>query len=110
MSSLLQQQLAETTLSLKNAYPHQPEIGIILGSGLGNLISEIKIEKEINYNVIPHFPVSTVEGHSGRLLFGELSEKRVAVMAGRFHFYEGYTSQQVVYPVRVMKMLGIHTI
>jgi purine-nucleoside phosphorylase len=110
MASSLMQQLSETTLFIKEQYPQQPEIGIVLGSGLGNLISEIKIEKEINYNSIPHFPVSTVEGHSGKLLFGELSGKQILVMAGRFHYYEGYTPQQVAYPIRIMQMLGIHTV
>lgn len=110
MSSPLMQQLAETTDYIKTIYPHQPEIGIILGSGLGNFIQEIKIEKEISYSNIPNFPVSTVEGHRGNLILGELSGKRVAVMAGRFHYYEGYTPQQVTYPVRVMKMLGGHTL
>ena len=110
MASILLQQLEETTLFIKTIYPGSPEAGIILGSGLGNLVNEITIEKEIGYEAIPHFPVSTVEGHSGKLLFGELSGKKVMVMAGRFHFYEGYTAQQVAYPVRVMKMLGIHTL
>src|SRR6266498_4848523 len=110
MPSSLMQQLSETTSFIKNLYPHKPDVGIVLGSGLGNLISEITIEKEISYNVIPHFPVSTVEGHSGKLLFGELSGKLIAVMAGRFHYYEGYTAKEVSYPIRVMKMLGIHTL
>jgi len=110
MPSSLMQQLSETTSFIKNLYPHKPDVGIVLGSGLGNLISEITIEKEISYDAIPHFPVSTVEGHSGKLLFGELSGKRIAVMAGRFHYYEGYTAQEVSYPIRVMKMLGIHTL
>jgi purine-nucleoside phosphorylase len=110
MPSSLMQQLAETTSFIKQQYSEQTEIGIVLGSGLGNLINEIKVEKEISYDAIPHFPVSTVEGHSGKLLFGELSGKRIAVMAGRFHFYEGYKPQQVAYPIRVMKMLGVHTV
>ncbi|HXL54795.1 MAG TPA: purine-nucleoside phosphorylase [Chitinophagaceae bacterium] len=110
MPSPLMQQLHETTSFIKDLYPHKPDVGIVLGSGLGNFISEITIEKEISYDAIPHFPVSTVEGHSGKLLFGELSGKRIAVMAGRFHYYEGYTAQEVSYPIRVMKMLGIHTL
>jgi purine-nucleoside phosphorylase len=110
MPSQLMQQLAETSAYIKNIYPYEPEVGIILGSGLGNLVSEMKVEKEIDYSDIPHFPVSTVMGHSGQLYFGELNNKRVLVMAGRFHFYEGYTPQQVAYPIRVMKMLGIHTL
>lgn len=110
MQTQLLQQLNETISFIKNIYPHQPETGIVLGSGLGNFAAEMQIEKEIEYGLIPHFPVSTVVGHSGKLLFGELSGKKVLVMAGRFHFYEGYTPQQVAYPIRVMKMLGIKTL
>ncbi len=110
MPSSIIQQLEETVSFIKSIYPHKPKAGIILGSGLGNLVNEIKIENEIGYDAIPHFPVSTVEGHSGKLLLGELSGKKVVVMAGRFHYYEGYTPQQVAYPVRVMKMLGINTL
>jgi purine-nucleoside phosphorylase len=101
------QQLQETTSFIKSIYPHTPQVGIVLGSGLGNFTQEIQVEKEISYEAIPHFPVSTVEGHHGKLIFGELSGKKVVVMAGRFHFYEGYTPDQVVYPIRVMKQLGI---
>ena len=85
----------------------EPRFGIILGTGLGGLIQEINMLKVINYEDIPHFPVSTVESHSGKLIFGKLSGKPVVAMQGRFHYYEGYTMQQVVFPVRVMKMLGI---
>lgn len=84
-----------------------PETGIILGTGLGGLVHEIEAEFVLPYETIPDFPVSTVEGHSGKLIFGKLSGKNVVAMQGRFHFYEGYTMQQVVYPVRVMKLLGI---
>jgi purine-nucleoside phosphorylase len=101
------QQLHETTSFIQSMYAHTPEVGIVLGSGLGNFAQEIKVEKEIAYDEIPHFPVSTVEGHHGKLIFGELSGKKIVVMAGRFHFYEGYTPEQVAYPVRVMKQLGI---
>jgi purine-nucleoside phosphorylase len=101
------QQLRETTAFIQNLYPHIPEAGIILGSGLGNLAGEIEIEKEIDYDGIPHFPQATVEGHHGKLIFGKLNGKRVAAMAGRFHFYEGYNPDQVAYPVRVLKYLGI---
>lgn len=110
MASTLLDQLAESSDYIRNIYPHTPEIGIILGSGLGNLVKEISVEQEISYASIPHFPVSTVEGHQGKLLMGTLGGKRVMVMAGRFHFYEGYTPQQVVFPVRVMKQLGVHTL
>lgn len=84
-----------------------PEIGIILGTGLGGLVNEINIEHSLNYQDIPHFPVSTVEGHQGRLIFGTLAGKKVMAMQGRFHYYEGYTMQEVTFPVRVMKFLGI---
>jgi len=110
MVSALLQQLSETTSFIKNIYSHQPAVGIVLGSGLGNLTSEMQVEHEIGYDKIPHFPVSTVVGHSGKLIFGQLNGKAVVVMAGRFHYYEGYTPQQVAYPVRVMKMLGVHTL
>ena len=85
----------------------QPSIGIILGTGLGGLVKEIKVIDEIPYQDIPNFPVSTVESHSGKLIFGELGGKQVVAMQGRFHFYEGYNMQQVTFPVRVMKLLGI---
>ena len=87
-----------------------PEIGIILGTGLGGLVSEIEIEHEIPYNKIPNFPVSTVEGHSGKLIFGRLVNKNVIAMQGRFHFYEGYSMEKVTLPVRVMKILGINNL
>lgn len=85
-------------------------IGIILGSGLSNLANQIITEQEIPYQEIPHFPVSTVEGHRGKMVFGTLGGVPVWVMAGRFHFYEGYTAQQVAYPVRVMRLLGVETL
>jgi purine-nucleoside phosphorylase len=85
----------------------EPTIGIILGTGLGGLVKEIEIIDEIPYETIPNFPVSTVESHSGKLIFGSLGGKKVVAMQGRFHFYEGYTMQQVTFPVRVMKLLGI---
>lgn len=87
-----------------------PEIGIILGTGLGGLVKEIEIAHSIPYEKIPNFPVSTVEGHSGKLIFGTLGGKKVVAMQGRFHYYEGYTMQQVTFPVRVMKFLGIKTL
>jgi purine-nucleoside phosphorylase len=88
----------------------QPGIGIILGTGLGGLVKEIAVEVAIDYAEIPHFPLSTVESHHGRLIFGTLAGKSVVVMQGRFHYYEGYTLQQVTFPVRVMKFLGVHTL
>ena len=84
-----------------------PETAIILGTGLGELVNHIDITKEIAYEDIPHFPVSTVEGHSGKLIFGSLGRKGIVAMQGRFHFYEGYDMKQVTFPVRVMKELGI---
>ncbi|PKP18986.1 MAG: purine-nucleoside phosphorylase [Bacteroidetes bacterium HGW-Bacteroidetes-21] len=84
-----------------------PDVGIILGTGLGGLAKEIEVEISLPYNTIPNFPVSTVEGHHGRLIYGKLGGKKVLAMQGRFHYYEGYTMEQVTFPVRVMKKLGI---
>ena len=109
MLSLIQQ-LKETTAFIREKCTITPAYGIVLGSGLGNFIGEMVVDIEIPYTDIPYFPVSTVEGHSGKLILGELGGKKVVVMAGRFHFYEGYTPQQVIYPVRVMKMLGVETV
>ncbi len=110
MAELLLQQLQETTAFIQSQYTQRPIAGIVLGSGLGNFVKEISIEKEILYAEIPHFPQSTVKGHSGKMIFGKLHGKTVLVMAGRFHFYEGYTPQQVSFPVRVMKALGVQTV
>jgi len=85
-------------------------VGIILGTGLGGLVKEIKIEQEIDYSSLPHFPLSTVESHKGKLIFGTIGKKKVVAMQGRFHYYEGYTMQQITYPVRVMKYLGVKTL
>jgi purine-nucleoside phosphorylase len=85
----------------------QPQIGIVLGTGLGHLASHISIIKEIAYQDIPNFPVSTVESHSGKLIYGMLGNKMVLAMQGRFHYYEGYSMQQIVLPIRVMKLLGV---
>lgn len=109
MSNFIQQ-LQETTAYIQNIYSHSPQVGIVLGSGLGNFACGMTVEKQISYDEIPHFPVSTVMGHSGRLLFGEIGGKKVVAMAGRFHFYEGYDASQVAYPIRVMKCLGIETL
>jgi purine-nucleoside phosphorylase len=103
-------QLEESVAFIKQKVEVNSSVAIILGSGLGNLSSVIKADIEIPYNEIPHFPVSTVEGHKGRLIYGELGGKKVWVMAGRFHFYEGYTAQQVAYPVRVLRLLGVETL
>lgn len=87
-----------------------PVAGIVLGSGLGNFTANMEIEVEIPYGDIPNFPVSTVEGHKGRMILGKLDGKPVVVMAGRFHFYEGYSVEEVVFPIRVLKMMGIQTL
>lgn len=89
---------------------YNPQVGIVLGSGLGNLATQISVEHSIPYEQIPNFPVSTVEGHSGTLVFGKLGGKRVVAMRGRFHYYEGYSMQQVTFPIRVLKLLGINTL
>lgn len=99
--------VAETVEFIKKNVHSRPEIGLILGSGLGILASEVENRKNINYSEIPNFPVSTVEGHEGQLVFGRLSDKEVVLMQGRFHFYEGYNMQQVVFPVRIMRELGV---
>jgi purine-nucleoside phosphorylase len=104
-------EINEATEYLKRHGIDQPEIGVILGTGLGNLfVKEIKNSIEINYNSIPHFPVSTVEFHKGKLIYGEVKGKKVLAMQGRFHYYEGYSMQKITLPVRVMKMLGIKSL
>ena len=95
---------------LKERMHTQPETAIILGTGLGSLANEITEKYEIKYEEIPNFPVSTVEGHSGKLIFGKLGNKDIMAMQGRFHYYEGYSMQEVTFPVRVMKELGIKTL
>ncbi len=99
--------IKDTVSFIKTRIKNDPEVGIILGTGLGGLVNEIDIEVSIPYDEIPNFPVSTVEGHSGKLIFGVLGGKNVVAMQGRFHFYEGYEMSQVIFPVRVMKYLGI---
>jgi purine-nucleoside phosphorylase len=101
------EKIKDTTSFLKNETGFMPEAGIILGTGLGGLVREIKIAHTLDYENIPNFPVSTVEGHKGRLIFGELSGKKVVAMQGRFHYYEGYDMKEVTFPVRVMKFLGV---
>lgn len=105
--SPLVNELNETVARIREIYSPVPDCGIVLGSGLGNFLSKINVGASISYKDIPHFPTATVEGHEGRLIFGELSGKKIVAMAGRFHYYEGYTAREVVYPIRVMKMLGI---
>lgn len=108
--SELRKQIDEAVAFLRTKTSMQPPIGIILGTGLGGLAKEIKQEVVVDYEHIPHFPVSTVESHHGRLIFGTLGGKNVVAMQGRFHYYEGYTMQQVTFPVRVMKFLGVQTL
>ncbi|HVM89756.1 MAG TPA: purine-nucleoside phosphorylase [Puia sp.] len=110
MQELYIDQLKETAAFIQKKYSPQPNVGIVLGSGLGNLSSAIEIEKEIPYKDIPNFPVSTVVGHSGKMVFGKLEGKTVVAMSGRFHFYEGYSPQQVVFPIRLMRLLGVETL
>jgi purine-nucleoside phosphorylase len=104
------EQLQETTAYINSVYSGRPLVGVVLGSGLGNFAAGIRIEKEIEYSALPNFPVSTVEGHQGKLIFGELGGKTIVAMAGRFHYYEGYSVQDVVFPIRVMKSLGVETL
>jgi len=103
-------QIQKTTEYLQEKGFGNPEIGIILGTGLGQLLNEIDVIKEVSYNHIPNFPTATVEFHKGKLIYGNLEGKRVIVMQGRFHLYEGYTLQDVTYPVRIMEKLGINTL
>ena len=102
--------LQDAIAYIRTRYSAEPVAGIVLGSGLGNFTANMEIEVEIPYGDIPNFPVSTVEGHKGRMILGKLEGKPVVVMAGRFHFYEGYSVEEVVFPIRVLKMLGIQTL
>ncbi|WP_320054274.1 purine-nucleoside phosphorylase [uncultured Acetobacteroides sp.] len=104
------EKIQATAEFIKQRIQNEPEVGIILGTGLGGLATKIEVEKELEYTEIPNFPISTVEGHSGKLIFGKLGGKNVVAMKGRFHFYEGYNMNQVTFPVRVMKLLGIRTL
>ncbi len=103
-------QRAEAVSFIKERLPINPEYLLILGTGLGELAEKMTIELELPYKDIPHFPVSTVESHTGKLLMGYLGGKRVMAMQGRFHYYEGYSMNQIVFPIRVAKMLGIQTL
>lgn len=100
-------QVQETVSYIKNKTNFIPEYGVILGSGLGSFTDDLQIEYTLPYDTIPNFPVSTVQGHKGALVFGTIGVKRVVAMQGRFHFYEGYSMKEVTFPVRVMKYLGI---
>jgi purine-nucleoside phosphorylase len=109
MSELISK-INETLEVIRKVTNENYPVGIILGTGLGGLVKEIKIADEINYSDLPHFPLSTVESHEGKLIFGKINGKNVVAMQGRFHYYEGYTMQQITYPVRVMKFLGVETL
>lgn len=104
------EKMKETAAFLREEMKLHPKVGIILGTGLGNLATQITDKQEILYTSIPNFPVSTVEGHSGKLIVGKLGDTEVLAMQGRFHFYEGYDMKQVTFPVRVMHLLGIETL
>ena len=99
--------VSEVVDFIKGRINSRPEVGIVLGTGLGGLATEIKNAVIIPYEAIPHFPASTIEGHAGELIIGSLNNRQVIAMKGRFHFYEGYSLQDVVFPIRVMKFLGI---
>ncbi|HSH24438.1 MAG TPA: purine-nucleoside phosphorylase [Massilibacterium sp.] len=105
----MRKKIEETTQFLLQYNDIKPQVGMILGSGLGSLADEVEKKIKIPYEKIPHFPVSTVEGHSGNLVFGRLNGVSVVMMQGRFHYYEGYSMEKVTFPVRVMKALGIET-
>ena len=104
------EKIKETAEFLKSVMKTQPETAIILGTGLGSLVNEITEKYEVQYKDIPNFPLSTVEGHSGKLIFGKLGDKDIMAMQGRFHYYEGYSMKEVTFPVRVMRELGIKTL
>ncbi len=106
----LRRKINEVVKYVQTKTDMKPRIGIILGTGLGGLVKEIKKEIVIDYGKIPHFPVSTVESHQGKLIFGTLSGKKIIAMQGRFHMYEGYNLKQVTFPVRVMKFLGVESL
>jgi len=109
MSKLLQM-IGETLDIIRSKTNDNYELGVILGTGLGGLVKDIDIECEIEYEDLPHFCISTVESHHGKLIFGKLGGKNIVAMQGRFHFYEGYSMKQITYPVRVMKKLGVNTL
>lgn len=102
--------LTEAAAALSAYNTAGAKTGVVLGSGLGDFVAEITVEHRIPYKNIPHFPVATVEGHGGELIFGSIAGKPVVAMSGRFHFYEGYSPEEVVFPVRVMKLLGVETL
>jgi purine-nucleoside phosphorylase len=102
--------IKEAVSFIRERIHNNPDTSIILGTGLGKIVDHLEVEHVVDYESIPHFPVSTVEGHEGKLISGKLGEKQVLVMQGRFHYYEGYEMQEVIFPIRVMKFLGIKTL
>ena len=104
------EQVQEALAFIRSKTDFQPDTGIVLGTGLSQLANEIQAAQSIDYQDVPHFPVSTVASHAGKLILGKLAGKRVVAMAGRFHYYEGYTMHQVTFPIRVMKALGIEQV
>lgn len=110
MMKNLKDKISETLAVIHEHTKENYPIGIILGTGLGGLVKEIQVTHQIDYGDLPHFPISTVESHHGKLIFGKIADKKVVAMQGRFHYYEGYSMQQITYPVRVMKYLGVNTL
>lgn len=106
----MEKNLNEAYGYIRKIYKGQPTIGIVLGTGLGGLVGDITVEKEIPYNFIPYFPISTVESHFGKLIFGQIGHHQVVAMQGRFHQYEGYSMQEITFPIRILKMLGAETL
>lgn len=106
MENLNIEKLQQTVAFIQSKTSVKPSVGIILGSGLGGLVDDLEVATSLSYEEIPNFPVSTVKGHGGKLLFGKLNGKEVVMLSGRFHYYEGYSMQEVTFPVRVMKLLG----
>jgi purine-nucleoside phosphorylase len=104
------QRIDEAVARVRERGDWSPEVGVVLGTGLGALIRDMEVDDAIDYGEIPHFPISTVESHTGRLVFGRLEGRSVVVMQGRFHFYEGYSMEQVTFPIRVMQRLGVGTL
>ena len=102
--------IKEAVSYIRERIPDRPDTAIILGTGLGKIVNHLEVEHVVDYQSIPHFPVSTVEGHEGKLISGLLGKKRILVMQGRFHFYEGYEMQELIFPIRVLKFLGIKTL
>lgn len=107
---MLLKKIIESVDYLKKQGVDKPQIGIVLGTGLGQMVEQINIIKSIEYENIPNFPVSTVESHKGRLIYGQIGDKKILAMQGRFHYYEGYSMEEITFPIRVMKYLGIENL